>query len=111
MVRFPQLVMVFLVLASCVPHEDFVSEVCEGIDVGGYVSFGEDCGLRMNPDLALYYPECANEVLLANGMENVHVATFEERKAQFGAEWEEAFYSEACINRAWNGRRPTICIP
>lgn len=64
----------------------------------------------MDTDLVLYYPECANEVLLASGIENVHVATFEEREAQFGPEWGEAFRREACVNHSWKGRLPTICV-
>ena len=93
-------IIVFFLVVGC-GHSNQKDVVgCEGVDFDRYV-----------PDLALYYPECADEVLLANGLENVHVATFEERRAQFGAEWEEDFYKETCIHRTWNGRRPTICIP
>lgn len=107
----PPIFIIFFLVVGC-GHANQQGVVgCEGVNIDGYVSYNERQEPLMDPDLALYYPECANEVLLANGIVNVHVATFEERKAQFGAEWEEAFYSEVCINRTWNGRRPTICIP
>jgi hypothetical protein len=64
----------------------------------------------MNPDLALYYPECANQVMKVQGVSNVHVATFKERRAQFGIEWEESFRQEVCVNKTWKGRRPSICL-
>jgi hypothetical protein len=37
------------------------------------------------------------------------VATFEERRTQFGPAWEESFRVEACANRSWPGRVPSIC--
>ncbi|MBE7489043.1 hypothetical protein HS121_12410 [bacterium] len=104
-------IIVFFLVVGC-GHSNQKDVVgCEGVDFDRYVSFNERQEPLMDPDLALYCPECADEVLLANGLENVHVATFEERRAQFGAEWEEDFYKETCIHRTWNGRRPTICIP
>jgi hypothetical protein len=37
------------------------------------------------------------------------VATFEERRTQFGPLWEESFRIEACAKRSRRGRVPSIC--
>jgi len=102
-------ILVFFLVVGC-GHSNQQGVVgCEGVNIDRYVSYNERQELLIDPDLALYFPECANEVLMASGMENVRVSTFRERRAQFGTEWEEQFYQEACVNRSWKERAPTIC--
>lgn len=94
---------------GCSSTQTGTPSACEGIDLSGYV-FNLESGVpRIHPDLALYFPECANEILLGHGLQNLHVATFEERRNQFGPLWEESFRIEACVNRTWRGRVPSIC--
>ena len=103
-------IIIFFLVVGC-GHANQQGVVgCEGVNIDRYVSYNARQEPLIDPDLVLYYPECANEVLLASGIKNVHVATFEERRTQFGTKWEEAFYQEACVNRSWKGRVPSICV-
>lgn len=95
---------------GCSSTQTRTPSACEGIDLSGY---GFDLASeipRIHPDLALYFPECANEIPRDRGLKHLHVTTFEERRTQFGPRWEESFRTEACVNRSWQGRVPSICL-
>lgn len=97
------LILVFLLFA-CTPQ---VSE-CEGLE--SYYSF-DDLGYPViSKELIAYFPECANDLAAKYGVDNFHVGTFAERREFFGPEWEEMFKKEACVDRSWEERMPTICI-
>ena len=100
-----------LLLTSCIQVlEETPLDDCEGITLEEYVTFNESGGPFMNYTLAMYYPECANDVLAYYNIENVHVGTFEERRLKFGPSWERYFRREVCEKRSWPERPPSICV-
>ena len=104
------LTLLLLLLIACSGHPYRNLPECEGLNIEKEISFDVH-GLPVVPrDWVVYYPECVNALVDSYGLDGFHAATFEERREFFGPEWEEAFRNEACSNRSWEGKPPSICV-
>ena len=105
MVRPRSLAILLLLVVSCVS----IPDECDGVGLENNLRFDEEGFPIVSKVLIVYYPECANALAEDSGLDGFHAATFEERRRYFGPEWEEVFREEACVNRSWAGRPPSIC--
>ncbi|MCA9449757.1 MAG: hypothetical protein KC931_21730 [Candidatus Omnitrophica bacterium] len=102
--------MVLLLFLIACSEEIQLPRECEGLNLDGQVSYDKQGYPSVSHALVNYYPECVNALAQTHGLDRFHAGTFDERREMFGPEWEEIFREEACVDRPWASRPPSICV-
>ncbi len=103
------IVTLLVVCVSCGGNQVNDLSGCEELNLDRQISVSADGFPVVSKELISYYPECVNALASYFKLDDFHAATFEERRMYFGPEWEETFREEACVNRSWSRRSPSIC--